>query len=157
VVKNIVSRAKLIDLHARLIDEFERAKQSGRLFSGGGQVSGHLNCFPGEQSRFAYEALRASGVLDLIRTLSPKSVREPYVGCNFNLPNSVKQHYHTDLPFTREFIIANITVVDTTLANGAIDMIPGSHKKFYPYWKFALERPYRAHRRIESESGDVLI
>src|SRR5437899_3322238 len=96
VVKNVVSHAKLVDLHAQVVTEFERSKRSGGLFSGGGLVSGHLNFSAGEAARFAYEALQEHGIVDLIRTISPGSVRGPNVGGNFNLPNSVTQHYHMD-------------------------------------------------------------
>src|ERR1700730_6534257 len=61
IFKNIVSPQKLSDLQAKIREEFERAKRTGTLFSGGGQLSGHLNCFPGEASRFAYEALKERG------------------------------------------------------------------------------------------------
>ena len=51
----------------------------------------------------------------------------------------------------------NVAVVDTDLSNGAIDMVPGSHKKFYKYWRFAMERPNRAAIRIPMRQGDVLV
>ena len=157
IIKNVVSRQKLADLHAKVDDEFERAKRTGALFNGGGLVSGHLNSFPGEESRFAYDALRDYGILDLIRAISPQSVREPNVGCNYNLPGSVTQHYHMDRTFTNEFMIANIAVVDTDLINGAIDVIPGSHKQFYPYWKFVAAGVARGHKRLPAQAGDVLV
>jgi hypothetical protein len=54
-------------------------------------------------------------------------------------------------------LIANVAVVDTDLVNGAIDLIPKTHKKFYKYWRFAVERPYRQSSRISMSQGDVLI
>ncbi len=108
-------------------------------------------------ARFAYEALKDRGVIDLIREISPKSVREPYLGCNLNLPGSVTQQMHMDRTFTNEFMIANISVVDTDLINGATDVVPGSHKRFYKYWQWVLLGKGRAHKRLPSEAGDVLI
>ena len=157
IFRDVVSKEQLSALRARLAEEFERAKQSGRLFSGGGMISGHLNCFPGEGSRFAYQALEAHGIIDLIKVIFPKAVRLPNVGCNFNLPNSVTQHYHADRNFTDDFLIANVAVVDTDLANGAIDLVPGTQKKFYKFWRFAVERPHRANKRIPMKQGDVLV
>lgn len=157
VIRNVVPRDKLADLHAGISAEFERQKQSGVLFNGGGLVSGHLNCFPGEAARFAYQALQDARVIELIRTISPRSSREPFVGCNFNLPGSVTQHYHMDRTFTNEFMIANIAVVDTDLVNGAIDVVPGTHRKFYKFWRWALERPYRNRKRLPMQAGDVLV
>jgi ectoine hydroxylase-related dioxygenase (phytanoyl-CoA dioxygenase family) len=157
VVRNVVSPERLSRLRTRILDEFERAKQAGRLFSGGGLISGHLNCFPGEESRFAYDALEEHGIVDLIKAIFPKAVRLPNVGCNFNLPNSVAQHYHADRNFLDYFIIANVAVVDTDVENGAIDLVPGTHKKFYKFWRFAVERPHRASKRIPMKQGDVLV
>ena len=57
VFPNLVSRELLTRLHQRLAQEFETQKRSGGLFAGGGLISGHLNCFPGESARFAYDAL----------------------------------------------------------------------------------------------------
>lgn len=157
VIKDVVSRERLSELQARIQEEFERAGESGRLFSGGGLVSGHLNCFPGAESRFVYEILQERGIIDLIRTIAPGSVREPNVGCNFNLPNSVTQHYHMDRTFTNTFMIANVAVVDTNLVNGAIELAPGTHRKFYKYWRWVLERPYRNSIRVPMTAGDVLV
>jgi len=157
VFRNVVSPKRLSVLHEQLAAAFEDARRSGRLFSGGGTISGHLNCSPGEASRFAYESLEAHGIVDLIKTVFPKATRLPNVGCNFNLPHSVAQHYHADRNFLDHFMIANVAVVDTTIANGAIDIIPGSHQKFYKYWRFALERVARASTRLEMKQGDVLI
>jgi hypothetical protein len=157
VIKGVVPRKKLAALHATLALEYERQKREGILFNGGGGLSGHLNCFPGEAARFAYEALQERGVVDLIRTISPKAVREPYVGCNLNLPGSVTQQMHMDRTYRNEFMIANISVVDTDLTNGATDVVPGSHKQFYKYWQWVLHSKAREHKRIISEAGDVLV
>jgi hypothetical protein len=157
VVRDVVSKEKLSLLRTGLIDEFEGMKRSGRLFAGGGGISGHLNCFPGQPSRFAYEALEERGVVDLIKAIFRRPFGAPNVGCNLNLPGSVVQHYHVDSSFTGEFMIANIAVVDTDLANGAIELVPGTHKKFYKFWRFATERPYRFSKRVAMNQGDVLV
>ena len=157
VFRNAVSRERLSQLHRQLSQEFEESRTSGRLLAGGGTISGHLNCFPGEGARFAYDALDQHGIIDLIRTLEPKASKMPNVGCNFNMPHSVAQHYHADRNYLNYFMIANVAVVDTTIQNGAIDMIPGTHKKFYKYWKFAAEGVARKSVRIEMKQGDVLI
>jgi ectoine hydroxylase-related dioxygenase (phytanoyl-CoA dioxygenase family) len=113
--------------------------------------------FPGEESRFVYTTLQERGVLELIKEIFPSARRMPNVGMNFNLPGSIAQHYHADRPFTQEFIICNIAVVDTVIENGAIDLLPGTQKKFYPFWRFVLERAPGFTRRIEMKQGDVLI
>ncbi len=157
VFPGLVSKETLSQLRNAIIDEFERSKRSGSLFAGGGLISGHLNCFPGEGSRFAYETVRAAGLLDLIKTACVRSSDEPRVGLNLNLPGSVEQHYHADSVFTKEFMIINVAVVDTDLVNGAIDVLPGTQKKHYPYWRFAVERAHRLSTRIPMSQGDVLV
>jgi hypothetical protein len=157
VFPNVVPKDGLRALHANLSTAFEGLKHDGQLMSGGGTISGHLNCFPGESARFAYDAIEQHGIVDLIRELFPKATKLPNVGCNFNLPHSVAQHYHADRNFLDYFLIANVAVVDTTIENGAIDMIPGTHKKFYKYWQFAMERASRRSTRIEMKQGDVLV
>src|SRR5579864_1018382 len=157
VIKHVVPRDKLAELHETISAEYARQKADGTLFNGGGGLSGHLNCFPGEAARFAYEALQQRGVVDLIREIAPQSAREPYVGCNLNLPGSVTQQMHMDRTFRNEFMIANISVVDTDLINGATDVVPGSHKRFLKYWQYVLLGKGREHKRIISEAGDVLV
>jgi len=157
IVKNVVSPALLAELHLNLTTTFNQAQASGGLFSGGGLVSGHLNGFPGAGSRFVYEALEARGIVDLIREIEPKATRLPNIGCNFNLPGSVKQHYHADRDFTKAFMIANVAVIDTVIENGAMELIAGTHRKFYKYWQFALERPYRNSIRVPMQQGDVMV
>jgi ectoine hydroxylase-related dioxygenase (phytanoyl-CoA dioxygenase family) len=62
-----------------------------------------------------------------------------------------------DRTFRNEFMIANVSVVDTDLVNGATDVVPGSHKQFYKYWQYVLLGKQREHKRLPSEAGDVLI
>jgi Phytanoyl-CoA dioxygenase (PhyH) len=157
VVPDIVSQVRLDQLQVELSEAFSAATKSGALFSGGGLTSGHLNCFPGLGARFVYDQLLERGVIDFMKELNPNMLRMPNVGCNFNLPGSHAQHYHTDHPFPREFMIANITVIDTVIENGAIEMVPGSHKRPYKYSQFVIERPHRNSKRLPTKRGDVLV
>jgi hypothetical protein len=54
-------------------------------------------------------------------------------------------------------MVVNVAAVDTTIENGAIDVLPGTHRKFYKYWRFAWERPYKNTTRLPLAQGDVLI
>jgi ectoine hydroxylase-related dioxygenase (phytanoyl-CoA dioxygenase family) len=156
VIRGVVPREGLAQLKTRIFDEFEESKRSGKLFSGGGNISGHLNCFPGGASRFAYEALEERGVVALIKELyrKPMPLR---VSSNFNMPKSVAQHYHMDGVFAEDFMIANVAVVDTDLVNGAIDVLPGTHKRFYEFWRYAIQRRYKLTTRLPLSAGDVLV
>ena len=155
--KDIVSRARLAELRIKLLDALELSQRTGNLFNGGGSISGHLNCVPGEDSRFAYDALVERGIVDVVRELSPHSFGPVRVGCNMNLPRSVAQHYHMDGIFLEDFMIANVAVVDTDLVNGAIDVAPGTQKRFYKYCEFAAGRVYLRSKRLPLNQGDVLV
>jgi ectoine hydroxylase-related dioxygenase (phytanoyl-CoA dioxygenase family) len=157
ILRNVVSPERLTELHEAIAREFDEASKSGALFSGGGQLSGHLNSFPGAGARFAYDTLVERGIIDLMKQLHPSVQRMPNVGCNFNLPGSHTQHFHIDRPFSREFLIANVTVVDTVIENGATELIPGTHKRFYKYTRFVLEGCGRNGVRVQTNRGDVVI
>jgi ectoine hydroxylase-related dioxygenase (phytanoyl-CoA dioxygenase family) len=156
VLRNVVSRERLKALCAQIVDGFDDATRSGKIFEGGGLISGHLNCFPGEGTRFVYETLVDYGVIDFVKEITPRSFESPSVRCNFNLPKSVAQHRHMDGTFLGRFTIVNVAAMDTDLVNGAIELLPGTHKKFYPYWRFAM-KPGRVAKRITMTAGDVLV
>jgi ectoine hydroxylase-related dioxygenase (phytanoyl-CoA dioxygenase family) len=157
ILRNAVPAEPLAALHASLVQEFDSASRSGALFSGGGLLSGHLNCFPGRGARSIYDTLQQRGIIDLIKELHPQVLRLPNVGCNFNLPGSHTQHWHTDRPFTQSFMIANVAVVDSNLENGATGVIPGTHKQFHKYTRFFFGRMSRNGIRVPLRRGDVLV
>jgi hypothetical protein len=157
VMRGVVPKAPLDALARSLGDEYERAKAAGELFEGGGSVSGHLNCFPGEQTRFVHEAVQAHGILEAVHTLAPERTEPMRVTMNYNLPHSVAQHWHMDGLYTDAFLICNVAVVDTDLSNGAMDVIPGTNREFCKYWRHAVERRYRHSTRVEMEQGDALL
>jgi ectoine hydroxylase-related dioxygenase (phytanoyl-CoA dioxygenase family) len=153
VLRGVVSKDRVAEFNAAILAEYGRAEK----FDGGGSYSGHLNCFPGEQSRFFYDEIAASGLVDEIHALRPSSTNAVRATLNFNLPKSVAQHYHIDGLYTEEFVICNIAVVDTDLVNGAIDVLPGTHRQFIKFWRYALQRMYRSSTRLPLQRGDVLI
>jgi len=155
VLPGMVSKAKLADLTSNLRGELVRAKEKGELFAGGGTISGHLNCFPGAESRFVYEELEQQGIFDFIRKLSPAAVRMPNVGCNMNLPGSSSQNPHVDGYAASPFIIVNIAAVDTDISNGATEIVPGTHLRDYKYWQYALSG--KPAIRLKASAGDVSI
>src|SRR5262245_53302535 len=152
---NVVSRSRLAALTEELRSEFARAKARGDLFSGGGTISGHLNCFPGAQSRFAYDELEQYGVFDLVRKLSPSAARMPNVGCNLNLPGSGAQNPHADGYVATSFLIVNVAPIDTDLTNGAMEATPGTHLREYKYWQYALSG--KPAVRMRMSAGDVIV
>lgn len=157
VIPNIVSKSRLQELGATLTADYERFRASHELFDGGGTLSGHLNCFPGEGSRFVYDELVDRGIVDLVRALYPEKVDDVRPTLNFNLPGSVAQFYHMDGIYTQPFLICNVAVVDTNIENGAIDVLPGTNQRFYRFCRYAVERKYRSTTRVPLEQGDVLL
>jgi len=151
----VIDAGKLATLTNELLMAYNRERDSGRLFDGGGRVSGHLNCFPGNGSRFVYETLKQRGIFDVVRALSPTPLRAPNVGCNFNLPGSYEQNDHVDGDPSRPFFVVNVAPVDTDLGNGAMEVLAKTHLRTLPYWKLLLEYPER--RRVCLKQGDVLI
>jgi len=157
IFRDVVSPDRLADLGASLQHEYERASAAGELFAGGGSISGHLNCFPGEQSRFVFDELRDAGIVDLVGDVRPDIVESVRATLNFNLPGSVAQHYHADGLYTEDFLICNIAVVDTDLVNGALDVLPGTNRQFHKFWQYALHRRYRATTRVPMRRGDAIL
>lgn len=153
MLPGVVARERVAEFNATILDEYARAKK----FKGGGSFTGHLNCFPGEKSRFFYDEIEKHGLVDAIRQLRPNQPNAVRATLNFNLPGSVKQHYHTDGLYVDEFLICNIAVVDTDLVNGAIDMLPGTHREFHKFYQYALQRKYKFTTRIPMQQGDVLL
>ncbi|MEY4580309.1 MAG: hypothetical protein RL701_5012, partial [Pseudomonadota bacterium] len=129
LLPSVIPAEPLARLCGTLRSEFVRAEYAGELFSGGGMISGHLNCFPGETSRFVHEHLEEAGILELVRTLAPQATRGPNIGCNINLPASHAQNRHVDGYAATPFMIANVAVMDTTRENGAIELYPESHRR----------------------------
>lgn len=152
---NVVSKSRLAALTEELRDQYVLARTKGELFSGGGTISGHLNCFPGAQSRFVYDELEQYGVFDLVRKLSPTATRMPNVGCNLNLPNSSSQNPHADGYAASPFLIVNVAPVDTDLRNGAMEVAPGTHLREYKYWQYAVSG--KSAIRMCVRAGDVVV
>jgi glycosyltransferase involved in cell wall biosynthesis len=157
VIRGVVSKEHLAAFSDDLLSEFDRLVAEGLPFEGGGLLSGHLNCFPGERARFVYDELREQGIVDLVRSYRPDIVDSVRPTLNFNLPGSVAQHYHMDNAYLKEFLICNVAVVDTDLDNGAIDVLPGTNREFYRFWRYAIERKYRLTTRVPMQRGDLIV
>ncbi len=157
ILPGLVPEAILCDIEAALSADYARATAEGELFDGGGTISGHLNCYPGPMARPAFEAVRERGVTDIVASRTPEAVDRLRVTMNYNLPGSRDQHYHPDGLYVEEFLICNVAVVDTDLTNGAIDVLPGTHRQFYKFWQYALQRKYRSSTRVCMSRGDAIV
>lgn len=155
VFEGVVEREPLGALARAITDQWRTDVESGLLFTGGGNLSGHLNCFPGVASRFVYETLEARGIFQIVAALSEQPLRKPNIGCNLNLPGSSPQNEHVDGYAAQPFLVANVAAVDTDLQNGAMEIVQGTHDRAHKYWEIALRSS--AKRRVPMRQGDVLI
>jgi ectoine hydroxylase-related dioxygenase (phytanoyl-CoA dioxygenase family) len=155
VLPGVIDKPRLAALDEAIAGAFDRAKDEGSLFRGGGTRHGHLNCFPGAVSRFVFESLREQGVLDVVQALSNTELRAPNVGCNYNLPGSHAQNDHADGYAATPFLIINVAVIDTDTTNGAMEVMRATHTREYRYWEILVRRPERI--RLCMRQGDVVI
>jgi hypothetical protein len=155
LLDGVVPREPLAHLARDIVQQWRTDRATGTLFTGGGTLSGHLNCFPGAGSRFVYHALEASGLFQIVAALAGEPLRKPYVGCNLNLPGSSPQNEHVDGYASSPFLIVNVAAVDTELSNGAMEIVRGTHAREHKYWEIALRSADR--RRLAMLQGDVLI
>jgi Phytanoyl-CoA dioxygenase (PhyH) len=153
VLEGMVSREPLAELHLQLLESYRTSAK----FAGGGSILGHLNCFPGEAGRFVYDELRECGLVDAILAGRPGRCNDMFARVNWNLPGSSAQHWHMDGTFVSDFIVCNVAIVDIDWSNGPTEVIPGSHRRFYPYWRFVAERTARLSTPVPLSRGDVLI
>ena len=58
-LRDVVPVGPLEQLRQRLLAAYERASRAGVLFTGGGTISGHLNCFPGAGARYFLRSTRS--------------------------------------------------------------------------------------------------
>lgn len=153
VVPGVVSPDALTEFGEYIVGVFERAPK----FKGGGMMSGHLNCYPGARARFVYDELVACGIVDAVHQIRAGRPNQVRATMNFNMPGSVAQHYHMDGAYLDDFLVCNIAVVDTDLANGAMDVLPGTQREFLPFWRYAVSRTYRLSTRLPMKRGDILL
>ncbi|HEY6080808.1 MAG TPA: phytanoyl-CoA dioxygenase family protein, partial [Polyangiaceae bacterium] len=154
-LEGAVPAARLAALARDIRHAYQDERDRRSLFDGGGNLSGHLNCFPGEGSRFVWDALRTSGVADFVQSLAGQPLRMPNIGCNLNLPGSHPQNEHIDGYAATPFLIVNVAAVDTTLDNGAMEILPRTHRRAWQYWEVALLGPPR--RRPLLLQGDAIV
>jgi ectoine hydroxylase-related dioxygenase (phytanoyl-CoA dioxygenase family) len=155
VLRGVIDRAKLAELTASLRKTYADQVANGAMFRGGGNLSGHLNCFPGADSRFVADGLRDYGVFDFVQQLSSQPLRAPNVGCNMNLPGSSAQNEHQDGYADTPFMIVNVAAVDTDNVNGATELLVATHRLTAKYWQLVLQAPER--QRPKLKQGDVVI
>ncbi len=133
-------------------------RSSGELFSGGGLVSGHLNCFPGAGARFVYETLQRTRGNRPDQGTAPERRAHAQRGLQLQPAGQPHAALAPRPPFDRDFMIANVTVVDTNLR----ERRHRCHPRFAPAvlqvhaascWSASPATAWR----IEPNRGDVVV
>jgi ectoine hydroxylase-related dioxygenase (phytanoyl-CoA dioxygenase family) len=153
VLRSVVSPDRLSQFREELLEAYARSEK----FTGGGSITGHLNCFPGRSAAFVYDELAEAGIVEAVHRIRAGRDNSIRSTLNLNLPGSVPQHCHMDGLYVEDFLICNVAVVDTTVHNGAIALLPGTSRTYLPYWQYAMERRYRLSTQVEMAQGDVLL
>ena len=126
---------------------------------GGGRIIGHLNCTPPTTRDLIFDDVLVNPIVHQITAarlgLGTRNVK--YAG-NTNVPGSVPQMFHSDVPDpTEQTLVVNIPLGDVTAANGATELIPGTHKRAYRFSEIWAREKAGDYLRAETTAGDVLI
>lgn len=81
---------------------------------------------------------------------------EVIFGGNINLPKSKNQFFHTDGKWEPRMLIINFATTEINNLNGPTEIIEGSHKVNYPYWKFVLKSFYQAKKKVFLKKGEFI-
>ena len=157
-IKNAISLDSTT-LAKKTLERLNLDAKSSELRSTGGHLAGHLNCLPGKCVVPIIEEIKDIGINKFIdqSTLAALPSNPGSSNVNVNLPKSKKQHYHIDGYKQDRFLIANVALVETTITNGAIELLPASHKRSIPFWKFCLQLLHFKGVQITMQEGDLLL
>ncbi len=145
------------DLGNIIIAEYQRLTSAGWKFAGGGRYTGHLNIDPGHYGPQVLQMLRENGlVAKAEEALGSRLELFRYSG-NFNLPDSHRQDIHQDWAPPGECAVFNVMLVPTSTANGATELVPGTHLDHYSYRSLHNSGILNCAIRPQFQPGDVVI
>ena len=107
IKKQVVDKNILADIHNEIINKFDSFLSRNENI--GGLNSGNLNATIGLHAITLHKKLVNSGIFREIEEFFDISLKDYSlkVGCNINIPGSVKQHIHSDTHFEERIIIIN--------------------------------------------------
>ena len=157
VIPGLVNPAPLAELDQRLCDAYPREKEQGTLFEGVASSAATSTVSPA--SSHGSFGTTSSTPASSTSCAGPPRHRRLGAGDDELQPaRAASPSTTTSTASTlKEFLICNIAVVDTDLVNGAIDVLPGTHREFYKFWRYALQRKYRLTTRLPLPQGDVVV
>ena len=140
-----------------ILAEHVRLTEAGWSFTGGGHLEGHLNIIPGGAGIELVEAAQQAGLAELISRLAGEPMHLVRMAGNLAMPGSHSQNFHPDTNLAEQTWVANIALVPTSPANGAMALIPGTQLLGENYAKFRAARLDRKAEQPTMEPGDVLL
>ncbi len=137
------------DLKEEVLVEFGKLKKTG------GSLMGNLNVSPGVYAKTIFQKFNTQKFQEIIEQISRKKISNFDVisGGNLNFQYKYNQHFHTDSKFKDSFLIVNVVTEDIYEDNGPLEILPGTQKENFPYWKIAFKKSYK----IIAKKGDLII
>ena len=140
-----------------IMAEHARLTEAGWSFTGGGHIEGHLNIIPGGPGIELVEAADKAGLAELISKLAGEPMHLVRMAGNLAMAGSHNQNFHPDTNLAEQTWVANIALVPTSPANGAMALIPGTQLLGENYAKFRAARLDRKAEQPVMEPGDILL
>tara|TARA_Y100000996_G_scaffold405006_1_gene379687 strand:- start:149 stop:931 length:783 start_codon:yes stop_codon:yes gene_type:complete len=145
------------DLKLKLEEYLE--KNLDNIRSLGGFKSGNLNFISNKHSDQIINLLNQNNFKNFFNFIIQDDINnyEIMYGGNLNFPKSKKQFFHTDGKWNPRMIIINIATTEITNNNGPMEIIEGSHKFNYAYWKFILKNFFSRKKKVFLKKGEIMI
>jgi len=140
-----------------MIAEYNRLTAAGWTFTGGGHLEGHLNINPGRAGAELVAAAEAADLSGLISRMAGEPMHLLSMAGNLAMPGSYAQNFHPDSNKADETWVANITLVPTSKANGAMELIGGTRDLGDSYATFRKARLESKGYQPTMEPGDILL
>ena len=140
-----------------ILAEHARLTEAGWSFTGGGHIEGHLNIIPGGAGLELVEAAQQAGLAELISSLAGEPMHLVRMAGNLAMAKCHSQNFHPDTTLAEQTWVANIALVPTSPANGAMALIPGTQLLGENYAKFRAARLLDKAEQPTMEPGDILL
>ena len=140
-----------------ILAEHARLSEAGWSFTGGGHIEGHLNIIPGGAGLELVEAAQQAGLAELISSLAGEPMHLVRMAGNLAMAKCHSQNFHPDTTLAEQTWVANIALVPTSPANGAMALIPGTQLLGENYAKFRAARLLDKAEQPTMEPGDILL
>lgn len=156
IIKHAIDKNILININNEIISEFNHFLSKNENI--GGLNSGNINATIGKHADTLHALLVNSEIFKEAEEFFDISLEDYFltVGCNLNVPGSMKQHIHSDTDFDKSIIIINIPTVDVNERNGSTEIYPKTNHQPLSYLKFLLTYS-GTPIRLNTDLGDIII